>query len=116
MFIEFKHHFYPTFLAFPDSETDEGQYLYYDAAYGHSSSKHVMGLFAVGEQARRYQSLNDADLINQIFADLTPVFGGQVRHSYVKHTVQNWNEELSRWGRTLLTAHRIAGRLNCLNL
>lgn len=93
VFIEFKNHFYPTFLTFLDSETDEGQYLYYDAAYGHKSSKHVMGLFAVGEHARRYQSLNDVDLINQILSELTPVFGEQVRNGYVKHTVQNWNEE-----------------------
>ena len=33
-FFEFSSEFYPTFLSFADSETQEGQRLYYDASYG----------------------------------------------------------------------------------
>ncbi len=56
-FFEFDRAFFPTFLEFPDSDTDAGQRLYYDAAYGQESGAHVLGLFAVGAPAVPYLAL-----------------------------------------------------------
>lgn len=94
VFIEFTEAFYPVILAFPDSETDEGQRIYYDAAYGQETNTHVLGLFAVGMQAETYQAfVSDSALKDYILAELDTVFGGRASETYVKHIVQNWNEE-----------------------
>ena len=52
VFVEFDERFYPTFVAFPDSDSPAGQRLYYDAAHGQDSEAHVLGLFAVGTTRR----------------------------------------------------------------
>jgi len=48
VFIEFTEKFYPAALSFPDTETRQGQRLYYDAAYGQNTQANILGLFAVG--------------------------------------------------------------------
>ena len=92
-FIEFDKPFYPTFLAFPDSETNDGQRLYYDAAYAQHSTKNVLGLFAVGQQAEQYQSLSEERFLDHVLQELDVVFDGAATASYKKHLVQNWNAE-----------------------
>lgn len=93
VFIEFSEAFYPTYLVFPDSETDTGQRLYYDATYAQDSSHHILGLFAVGEQARSYQALSGDALRDYILRELDDVFEGIASHTYIKHQAQNWSEE-----------------------
>ncbi|OED37179.1 amine oxidase [Chromatiales bacterium (ex Bugula neritina AB1)] len=93
VFLEFDHQFYPTFLSFSDSETRDGQRLYYDAAYGQYTTKNILGLFAVGMQAERYQALSDKDLLQQILRELDEVFDGVATRSYLQHVVQNWNDD-----------------------
>ncbi|MEM7256557.1 MAG: FAD-dependent oxidoreductase [Pseudomonadota bacterium] len=93
VFIEFDDPFYPAFVAFEDSETDEGQRLYYDASYGQQTSANVLGLFSVGKQAERYQALSDTALLTQILAELDAVYDGRATASYRRHLVQNWNAE-----------------------
>lgn len=93
VFIEFKQPFYPTFLHFPDSDNASGQRLYYDAAYGQNSKSYVLGLFAVGEQAKVYQAFKNEALRDHILQELDTVFDGKASKYYVKHITQNWEEE-----------------------
>ena len=92
-FIEFDEPFYPTFLTFPDSDTDDGQRLYYDAAYAQESDSNILGLFAVGQQAEQYQALSDNNLLEQMLAELDTVFDGAATRSDGRHLIQNWNNE-----------------------
>ncbi|MEO1056765.1 MAG: FAD-dependent oxidoreductase [Actinomycetota bacterium] len=93
VFVEFAEAFYPTALAFPDSETADGQRLYYDAAYGQNSTANVLGLFAVGAQAEPYQQVQGDGLRDLILAELDEIFDGAASQHYVQHIAQNWNEE-----------------------
>ncbi|MEM6602077.1 MAG: FAD-dependent oxidoreductase, partial [Verrucomicrobiota bacterium] len=70
-----------------------GQRVYYDAAYGQNTAQHVLGLFAVGEQAKVYQRLSDREQLDYILAELDQVFDGEASRTYVKHIVQNWDSE-----------------------
>ena len=92
-FIEFDEAFYPTVLAFDDSYTDDGQRLFYDAAFGHDTDVNLLGLFSVGAQAEYYQSLSDGDFIDDVLAELDSVFDGAASQHCVRHLVQNWNDE-----------------------
>lgn len=93
VFVEFEEEFYPAALQFPDSETADGQRLYYDAAYGQDSDANILGLFAVGVQAESYQALSDEELLERILSELDEIFDGAATPSYVRHLVQNWNDE-----------------------
>jgi len=93
VFIEFTQNFYPTYLAFPDSETQTGQRLYYDASYAQNTSKHILGLFAVGTQAEQYQNLSGTAQRDFILNELDNIFNGVATQNYVNHIVQNWNDE-----------------------
>ena len=57
-FIEFSQKFYPTFTAFDIQPETAGQKLYYDASYGQNSSRHILGLFAVGSAVDPYVQRN----------------------------------------------------------
>lgn len=92
-FFEFTNKFYPVLLSFPDSETQDGQRLYYDASYGQNSSRNVLGLFSVGLQAEQYQNLSGDAQRDYILNELDQVFNGAASANYVQHIVQNWNEE-----------------------
>ncbi|MDB4223701.1 FAD-dependent oxidoreductase, partial [Granulosicoccus sp.] len=92
-FIEFDEKFYPNSLAFSDSETYEGQRLYYDAAFGQSTTSNILGLFSVGKQAEMYQALDSDELLQKMLDELDEVFQGMASKTYKRHIVQNWNEE-----------------------
>ena len=92
-FVAFSERFYPTFLAFPDSDTDRGQRLYYDAAYGQESDAHVLGLFAVGEPAVPYQGLDHIALGDHILAELDEIFDGAATRAYLRHVSLDWSAE-----------------------
>ena len=93
VFLEFSEQFYPTLLETPDSDTNEGQQAYYDAAYGQNTNANILGLFAVGKQAERYQALSGEALKDFILAELDAMFEGTPSRTYIKRIVQNWNEE-----------------------
>lgn len=94
VFVEFSERFYPVYLSFPDSYTPEGQRLYYDASYGQKSDANVLGLFAVGRQAERYQALDEDDELRDfILAELDEIFDGAASRTYVQHIAKNWNDE-----------------------
>ena len=93
-FIEFTSNFWPAYLAFPDSETSAGQRIYYDASYGQNSNRHVLGLFAVGQQAEQYQNLDSGNALkNYMLNELDPIFNGAASNGYLQHISRNWNEE-----------------------
>lgn len=93
VFLEFSERFYPTFLAFPDSDTPEGQRVYYDAAFGQRSDANVLGLFAVGVPAERYQALEGDALRDLVLAELDEIFDGAATPAYLGHIAQNWSAE-----------------------
>ncbi|NQZ43020.1 MAG: FAD-dependent oxidoreductase [Flavobacteriaceae bacterium] len=93
IFLKFSEAFYPTFLYFDDSQTNEGQRLYYDAAYGQNSSDHVLGLFAVGRQAEVYQNYSGEALKNYVLEELDRVFDGKASETFIDILAQNWNEQ-----------------------
>ncbi len=93
VFLKFSEKFYPTFLEFDDSETSEGQRMYYDVAYAQNSADNVLGLFSVGKQAEVYQSFNGEALKTYILNELDEVFNGKATETFQDILVQNWNEQ-----------------------
>jgi monoamine oxidase len=93
VFLEFDERFYPAFVEFPDSYSPQGQRLYYDAGYAQRSDANVLGLFAVGAPARRYQSLDESDLRDQILAELDEIFDGAASRTYLRHVARDWDAE-----------------------
>ncbi|MEM6699346.1 MAG: FAD-dependent oxidoreductase, partial [Bacteroidota bacterium] len=89
-FIEFSEKFYPTFIGFDITPEEAGQKLYYDAAYGQDSDRHILGLFAVGTGAQEYASFSDSELKNYMLAELDALFDNQASANYIKHISQNW--------------------------
>jgi len=92
-FIEFSEKFYPTAVGFNIQPSSAGQRLYYDAAYGQRSDRHVLGLFSVGTGTLPYRELTDSDLIDYMLAELDELFDNQATPNYIQHLSQNWNEE-----------------------
>ncbi|QMU62968.1 MAG: NAD(P)-binding protein [Flavobacteriaceae bacterium] len=92
-FIEFSEKFYPTAIGFDITPETAGQKLYYDAAYGQNSNRHILGLFTVGSGTLPYRQLSDSELINYMLGELDGMFNGQASSNYVNHISQNWNNE-----------------------
>ena len=93
VFMEFSQKFYPSYLTLFDSETSTGQRIYYDAAYGQVSFSNVLGLVALGEQAKQYQDLTETAQRDYILHELDEIFDGMASQTYTKHIVQNWDKE-----------------------
>lgn len=91
-FFEFTDNFYDDMQFTVTPETD-GEKWYYDAAYGQNSSKNILGLFVVGTPALDYTSRSGDDLRDFILAELDGLYAGQATQKFVKHIVQNWNDE-----------------------
>ena len=93
-FIKFSTQFYGAYLALPDSETSEGQRIYYDAAYAQNTTDNILGLFSVGQQAELYQSFSGDAQRDYILNELDTIFGNHMaNNNYIDHIVQNWNAE-----------------------
>ncbi len=92
-FIEFSEKFYPAFTAYETVPETAGQKLYYDAAYGQDSNQNILGLFAVGVEAKRYNEMTEGERISFMLAELDEAYDGKASTSYLKHTFQNWNAE-----------------------
>ncbi|MCF2858777.1 FAD-dependent oxidoreductase [Pseudoalteromonas sp. SMS1] len=93
-FIEFSHKFYPTFVGFNQvSPSADGEKLYYDAAYGQGTTRHILGLFAVGDESFPYVEMSDDKLIQYILEELDTLFDGKASAHYIKHIFHNWNNE-----------------------
>ncbi len=92
-FFEFSEGFYPAAIAFDDTDTREGQRLFYDAAHGQQTDQNILGLFSVGVQAERYIAMSQDDFLADVLAELDAAYDGAASRTYVRHIVQNWNDE-----------------------
>lgn len=93
VFLEFSEQWYPTFLEIAGSNSEAGQKLFYDAAYGQDSDAHVLGLFTVGDQSWPYQERTGEDLVGYILAELDEMYDGAASRTFVQHVAQNWEAE-----------------------
>lgn len=96
VFIEFSEKFYPDIL-FTGTLLNEVQTqdkLFYDAAFRKNSSKHILGLFTVGEKASVYTDLDtEEEIIKAVLDELDLIFDGKASQTYRKHIIQNWSKE-----------------------
>ncbi|MFK7905487.1 MAG: flavin monoamine oxidase family protein [Chitinophagales bacterium] len=92
-FIEFSEKFYDTQIDIEINPVSDGAKLYYDAAYGQNTSKHILGLFAVGKPAMDYLALSEDELRDLILSELDEMYPNQATPNYIKHISQNWNKE-----------------------
>jgi monoamine oxidase len=93
-FFEFNNNFYgDSEYAFPIIPETNGQKLFYNAALGQNTSKHILGLFAVGVPAQDYISRTGDDLKNFILNEMDSIYANQATPAYIQHLTQNWNNE-----------------------
>lgn len=92
-FIEFSTKFYDDEHQFQISPATDGEKIYYNAAFGQNTNRHILGLFVVGKPALDFSSLSDNDLKNFILSELDGLYDNQATPNYIKHISQNWNDE-----------------------
>ncbi len=92
-FFEFSDKFYHTATSFNIVPETDGQKLYYDAAYGQDTDKHILGLFVVGKPVEPYASRSGNELRDYVLNELDEIYDDMASSSYRKHIVQNWNDE-----------------------
>lgn len=92
-FFEFSTKFYDDEYDFQISPATAGEKIYYNASYGQNTTKHILGLFVVGEPAQDYISLTGENLKNFILNELNAIYFNQATPNYISHIVQNWNSE-----------------------
>jgi monoamine oxidase len=93
-FFEFNSNFYgDDEYEFQISPASNGQKIYYNAALGQNTAKHILGLFVVGTPARDYISRSGEELKNFILSELDGLYANQATPNYVNHITQNWNSE-----------------------
>jgi monoamine oxidase len=90
-FFEFSSPFYGEGLEIISNE--EGEKIYYNAAFGQNTSKHILGLFAVGQPALDYIHLPENQIKAKILQELDGLYNHQASSGYIKHIMQNWNDE-----------------------
>ena len=96
IFVEFSERFYPDILAFgPIFQALEAEEKFvYDATFGKDSDKHILGLFAINEEAAAYTGLNSEQaIIEQFIEELDTIFDGKASQHYQSHIIQNWSAE-----------------------
>ena len=98
VFIEFSERFYPD-MTYDGGlseimNNEDGEKIFYDAAFRKDTDKHILGLFTVGKQATTYTSQpSEGALKEHLLQELDTIFDGQASKYYQKHIVQNWSAE-----------------------
>lgn len=92
-FFEFGEAFYGEGHEFAINPKTDGEKIYYNAAYGQQSSKNILGLFVVGKPAQQFISKSDEDVKKMVLAELDGLFNNKATTNYIKHMVQDWNNE-----------------------
>ncbi len=92
-FFEFSDNFYGEGHAFTIAPETDGQKIYYDAALGQNTSRHILGLFVVGKPAQDFITRSGNELRDFILSELNGLFDNQATSNYIKHITQNWNNE-----------------------
>ena len=100
VFIEFSECFYPEMLlnggliANEIRDLDEGDRVYYNAAFKKESNRHILGLFSQGKPAKELANApSDEAIIAMVLKELDQYFDGQASKYYLKHVIQNWTKE-----------------------
>lgn len=92
-FFEFSQDFYGEGHDFNISPGTDGQKIYYNAALGQNTSRHILGLFVVGTPAQDFITKSGDELRDFILNELDGLFSNQATPNYIKHITQNWNDE-----------------------
>jgi monoamine oxidase len=92
-FFEFSNQFYDEEYEITITPSTNGEKIYYNAAFGQNTTKNILGLFVVGQPALDYTALSGDALKDYILNELNGIYANQATPSYIKHTVQNWNNE-----------------------
>ena len=92
-FFEFSEKFYDDEYEFKIAPQSDGEKIYYNAAYGQNTDRHIIGLFVVGKPALDYIQRSEDDLKKVILEELDELYSKRATPAYVKHIVQNWNQE-----------------------
>ena len=92
-FFEFSENFYDDEHEFEITPSTDGEKIYYNAAFGQSTNKNIVGLFVVGKPALDFTSLSDDALRDFILNELDGIYANQATPNYVKHITQNWDNE-----------------------
>ena len=92
-FMKFPDAFYPTFLELAEYESQDGEFLFYDVAYGHDGSDHVLGCFCIGEPASDFIGLNEAQLKDALLNKLDDIFDGKPSREIQDFIHMNWSKE-----------------------
>lgn len=124
VFVEFSERFYPDLLTAASfvSGSDKEPGLYYDAAFGKDSSRNILGLFWVADEASTLTDLgSDEEVIAYVLADLDTMYDGKASATYIKHVTQNWSAEpyiqgsYSHHGSTSADSQRVADLIEPLD-
>lgn len=92
-FFEFSTKFYVEEHDFHIKPKTKGQKLFYNAAHGQNTDKHVLGIFAVGEPVSAYNGMSNEAVKTQILSELDLIYDNQASPNYIQHIVQNWQDE-----------------------
>lgn len=95
LFMKFGERFYPDILlegplsnAMADSWDEK---VFYDAAFGKRTDDHVLGLFTVSQGPLRRATLSDQELITDVLAELTRMYGDVIMRTFEGARAQNWS-------------------------
>jgi len=92
-FFEFSNKFYKEEHVFNITPSTDGEKIYYNAAHGQNTSKHILGLFVVGKPALDFTSKSGDVLKDYILQELDGIYSNQATTNYVKHITQDWDNE-----------------------
>ncbi len=92
-FFEFSEKFFDDSHEVDISPETDGQKIYYNAALGQNTSRHILGLFSVGTPASEFSTLSGNELRDFILAELDQIYNNQASPNYIKHITQDWNNE-----------------------
>lgn len=96
IFVEFSERFYPDILLFGGliSALATDSKAIYDAAFRKNSSRNILGLFCINEEAAVYTSLgSDEAIIEYYLNELDTIFDGKASRYYLNHEIQNWSAD-----------------------
>ena len=92
-FFEFSESFYDAGFEKIMEDNKKGEWIFYDASLGQKTSKHIIGLFVVGQYVAAYASLSESELKSKILAELDKLFSNKAKSVYLKHTSKYWGDE-----------------------
>lgn len=92
-FMEFSEKFYPAATGSNSIPVDQGHKMFFDAAYGQKTQKHVLGVFAVGSLSKPYLDREGEALKNYLLQELDEIYNGKPSKTYMNHIFQNWTAE-----------------------